>query len=426
MPGCPCWTGGAGIPGWPGIGCCAGTACWPGTICWPGITGPLLTGLARHHLLAGHDLLAGHLLARHRLLAGHHLLAGLAGHLLAGHLLAGYRLLAHWCRWGGLLPGVGCGRHAGGTLAGVGVAAPPLARGRQRLLRTWRLLGGRLAGHPGCGAGLRHARLRRHGTGGLGRLTLRRCGLAGRHSGLAGGSGRLGRRARRLLHARHGRRARRQVLGRSRPGVPGPPWLRRLLFGGRHADRARGVGRLLGTGLAVYGRLRRALVLGDDGRGVDLGRCGTRPGGQRLLMAKRADRPVTVGQGPARIGPDALALVIMERLRAHHQFHIRPQVCLTDLDDVVAFLPEGAGDCPVAVHRDVDQRDPETEILDVRDDLRQVLLGTDHERVLQGAVTRQGGQVAVDLALHALAAARPHPAQPQLHPGKVGERVMLG
>ncbi|MFI5079757.1 MAG: hypothetical protein ACHQCE_01695 [Streptosporangiales bacterium] len=239
----------------------------------------LLTGLARHHLLAGHDLLAGHLLARHRLLAGHHLLAGLAGHLLAGHLLAGYRLLAHWCRWGGLLPGVGCGRHAGGTLAGVGVAAPPLARGRQRLLRTWRLLGGRLAGHPGCGAGLRHARLRRHGTGGLGRLTLRRCGLAGRHSGLAGGSGRLGRRARRLLHARHGRRARRQVLGRSRPGVPGPPWLRRLLFGGRHADRARGVGRLLGTGLAVYGRLRRALVLGDDGRGVDLGRCGTRPGG---------------------------------------------------------------------------------------------------------------------------------------------------
>jgi hypothetical protein len=28
--------------------------------------------------------------------------------------------------------------------------------------------------------------------------------------------------------------------------------------------------------------------------------------------------------------------------------------------------------------------------------------------------------------LHALAAARPHPAQPQLHPRKVGERVMLG
>ena len=298
----------------------------------------MLAGLARHHLLA-----------RHRLLAGYHLLAGLATllagcHLLAGDRLAGRRLLAHWCRRGGLLPGVGCGRHAGGTLAGGGVAAPPLARGRQRLLRSWRLLGGRLAGHPGCGGGLRHARLRRHGPGGLGRLTLRRCGLAGRHSGLAGGGGRLGRHARRLLHARHGRRARRHVLGRSRRGVPGPPWLRRLLFRWRHADRAGGVGRLLGAGLAVHGRLRRALVLGDDGRGVDLGRCGTRPGGQRLLMAKRADRPVTVGQGPARIGPDALALVIMERLRAHHQFHVRPQVCLTDLDDVVAFLPEGAGD----------------------------------------------------------------------------------
>ncbi len=145
-----------------------------------------------------------------------------------------------------------------------------------------------------------------------------------------------------------------------------------------------------------------------------------------MLMAKRADRPVAVGQGPARIGPDALPLVIMDRLRAHHEFHVRPQVRLTDLDDVVAFLPEGTGDGPVAVHRDVDQGDPQAEILDVRDDLRQVLLGTDHERVLKGAVTRQGGQVAVDLALHALAAARPHPAQPQLHPGQVGERVMLG
>ena len=283
-----------------------------------------------------------------------------------------------------------------------------------------------LARHPGCVGGLRHARLHRHGPGGRSRLTLRRRGLAGRHSGLAGGGGRLGRHARLLLHAGHGRRARLHALGRSLRGIPGPPWLRRLLFRWRHAGRAGGAGRLLGAGLSVHGRLRGALVLGDDGRGVDLGRCWARPGGQCLLMAKRADRCVTVGQCPARIGPGALALVIVERLRAHHQVHVRPQVCLTDLDDFVAFLPEGAGDGPVAVHRDVDQGDPEAKILDVRDDLRQVLLGADHERILQGPVTRQGGQVTVDLALHALAAARPHPAQPQLHPGKVGERVMLG
>ena len=130
----------------------------------------------------------------------------------------------------------------------------------------------------------------------------------------------------------------------------------------------RRIGWLLGTGLAVHARLRRALVLRDDGRGVDLGRCGIRPGGQRLLVAQRADRPVAVGQGPARMSADAVALVIPERFRAHHQFHVRPQVGLTDLDDVVAFLPEGAGDGPVAVHRDVDEGDPEAEILDVGDD----------------------------------------------------------
>jgi hypothetical protein len=324
---------------------------------------------------------------------------------------------------------VGCGRHVGGTLpalAGAGITGPPLARGRHRLRRSLRRLVSWLPAHPRCGGRLRHARLRRHRPGGLGRLALRRCGRAGLRSGLASGGGRLGRHARGLVHARHDRPAWLRVLGLNRRGVPGPPWLPRLLFRRRHAGRAGMVGRLLGAGLAVRGGLRRALVLGDDGRSVDLRRCGTRPGGQRLLVAQRADRPVTVGQGPAGIGADAVALVIMERLRAHHQFHVGPQVCLTDLDDVVAFLPEGAGDGPVAVHRDVDEGDPEAEVLDVGDDLRQVLLGADHERVLQGAVTRQGGQVPVDLALHTLAAARPHPAQPQLHPGQVGERVMLG
>ena len=126
------------------------------------------------------------------------------------------------------------------------------------------------------------------------------------------------------------------------------------------------------------------------------------------------------------VGADGLALVVPDRFRAHHEFHVGPQVRLADLDDLVTFLPEGTGDGPVAVHRDVHEGDPEAEILNVGDDLRQVFLGADHERVLQGAVTRQRGQVAVDLTLHSLAPARPHPAQPQLHSGKVGERIMLG
>ena len=126
------------------------------------------------------------------------------------------------------------------------------------------------------------------------------------------------------------------------------------------------------------------------------------------------------------MGADGVPLVLPERFRAHHQLHIGTQVCLIDLDDVVTFLPEGTRDGPVAVNRDVNEGDAEAEILDVGDDLRQVLFGTDHERVLHGSVARQGSQIAMDLALHPFALARPHPAQTQLHPGKVGERVMFG
>ena len=58
---------------------------------------------------------------------------------------------------------------------------------------------------------------------------------------------------------------------------------------------------------------------------------------------------------------------------------------------------------------------PQAEILHVGDHLREVLLRADHQRVADRVVPGQGGQVAADLAFHALAAAGLHPAQPQLH-----------
>ena len=215
----------------------------------------------------------------------------------------------------------------------------------------------------------------------------------------------------------------RDAPGRSRwrgLGLPGPRARR------GDTDGASGVGHLRGGGLAIHGRLRRPLVFGDDGRGVDLGRCRMRSGGQRLLVAEWADRAVPVGQSPGRMGTHGVALVIPARFRADHEFHERPQVRLTDFDDVVALLPEGTGDGPVAVHRDVYQGDPEAEVLHVGNDLGEVLLGADNECVPQGTVACQGRQVAVDLALHPLAPARPHPAQPQLHTGKVCEGIVLG
>jgi len=126
------------------------------------------------------------------------------------------------------------------------------------------------------------------------------------------------------------------------------------------------------------------------------------------------------------MGADGVPLVLSERFRTHHELHVGTQVRLVDLDDVVAFLPQGSGNGPVAAHRDVHEGDADAEILNVGDDLLQILFRTDQERFLQGAVTRQGDQVAVDLALDPLAPARPHPPQPQLHPRKVGERVVLG
>jgi hypothetical protein len=185
MPGWPGWTGGPCIPGgpgiccpgiaspgiacWPGSACGPGTACWTGTACWPGTAcGPGITGWPGTTCWPGTCW------------------PGTCWPMGACAVK--------------LLPRVGRGRHAGGTLAGGGLAAPPLAGGRHRLLPGRLLLGAWLAGHSGCGAGLWHPRLHRYGPGGLGRLALRGHGLTGRHSGLAGG---LGCHACRLLHARH-------------------------------------------------------------------------------------------------------------------------------------------------------------------------------------------------------------------------------
>ena len=99
---------------------------------------------------------------------------------------------------------------------------------------------------------------------------------------------------------------------------------------------------------------------------------------------------------------------------------------VANLDDVVTFLAQAAGNGPVAAHGDMHDRHPDAEILHVGDDLGQVLLGADQESVADRVVAGQRGQVAADLALHALTPARPGPAQPQLQTGKICQRVVLG
>jgi hypothetical protein len=136
---------------------------------------------------------------------------------------------------------------------------------------------------------------------------------------------------------------------------------------------------------------------------------------------------VAVGHRPARVGGDRVLLfLVLGRLGGGDQFRVRPQVRFPDLDEIVALLPQGPGDGPVAVDGDVHGDHAYPEVLHLGDDLRQVLLGADDQGVGDRLVTRESGQVAPDLAFHSLAPARPLPAQAELEPGEVGQRVMLG
>ncbi len=178
--------------------------------------------------------------------------------------------------------------------------------------------------------------------------------------------------------------------------------------------------------MRVHRRLGGALVFRDHRRRVNGGGCRVRARGQCMLAAQGpGQRPVTVGQGPPGECGDRILLVVPHRLGARDQLHEGAQVSVADLDDVIAFLAERPGDGPVAVHRNVHNGHSDAEILHVRDDLGEVLLGTDHQGIADRAVPGQGGQVAMNLALHTLAAARPHPAQPQLEPGQVSQRIVL-
>ena len=137
-------------------------------------------------------------------------------------------------------------------------------------------------------------------------------------------------------------------------------------------------------------------------------------------------RSVSVGQRSSGVAAGRVILEEAGRLSTRDQVNERVQMGATDLQDVVAFLPQQPGNRPGPVHRDVHQDYPDAEILHFRDDFGEVLLAADHDRIADCPVPGQGGQVAVHLGLDAIAAAGPHPAEPQLEARQVGKRVVLG
>ena len=398
---------------WPGMPCWPAMDCWPLPFWWAGISpgGHSLRGQRgwgvglRGHRLAWRALLPGHALPGH----------ALAGHVLPRDALAGHGLLAwHRLRAGsarlarrdpGLPRDTGHALLARACPAGPGMRWPGTAAARLARLR-WpsRLALARAWGSLRLG----NARLRRpvlrqpadpaHSAavrqGPEGCRAAGRPAAGGLHGLALDGPGRLTPRQRGRLAAR------------------------------RLRSRELRIRELGGGGLRA--RLRRALVLGYHRGGVDRGRGGMRTGGQCLLAERADDRAVPVGQRAGRGHGQLVGLLAAERVRSGHELGKGPQVPVANLDDVVAFLAEAAGNGPVAAHGDVHDRHPDAEILHVRDDLGQVFLGADQEGVADRVVAGQGGQVAADLALHALAPARPGPAQPQLQPGKICQRVVLG
>jgi len=142
-------------------------------------------------------------------------------------------------------------------------------------------------------------------------------------------------------------------------------------------------------------------------------------------------RSVPVGHAPplmtlGRVAAVPVLVIAAGGLGSRDEIHKGPQVRAGDLHDVIAFLAQRPGDRPVPVRRDVHDEDPQPEILYLGHDLGQVLLRADDDRVADRVIPGQRGQVTVHLGFHALAPARPHPAQPQLDPGQVGQRVVLG
>ena len=169
---------------------------------------------------------------------------------------------------------------------------------------------------------------------------------------------------------------------------------------------------------------RGPLVLGHDRRGVDGGRRVVPGRGGHLLVGRRARGRVPVGQRPGR--REVAVLVRVGGLGSGDQLHVGPQMVAADLDDVVGLLAERPRDGPVPVHRDVYQRDPHAEVLDVGDDLGQILFRADHEGVADRVVAGQRGQVAVNLGFHALAPAGADLRDAELDARHVGQRVLLG
>ena len=178
-------------------------------------------------------------------------------------------------------------------------------------------------------------------------------------------------------------------------------------------------------GIGLRSARRCALVILNHRGGVHRRRRRKRRRRQALVGHCADAGPMPVLQA-APVIAIAVLLVGAGRPGRRNEINKRPQVSAGNLHDVVGFLAQRPGDRPVSFGRDVHDDHSEPEILHLGNDLGEILFRADDDRITHRAVPGQRGEVAVHLGFHALAAAGTGPAEPQLDPGKVGQRVVLG
>src|SRR6185437_14565427 len=94
-------------------------------------------------------------------------------------------------------------------------------------------------------------------------------------------------------------------------------------------------------------------------------------------------------------------------------------------DDVIAFLPQWQRNSPTTVRCDVQDHDPESEILYFRHYFSNVLIRASNECVANRTALSQRHQIASQLALDAFSTARQRIDQPELKTRHLSEGVVL-
>ena len=212
-------------------------------------------------------------------------------------------------------------------------------------------------------------------------------------------------------------------VDRSRRGVLSP-WTRQVvtaLLGERTPHRAQLVhGAALGRRLGARAGEHRLQFTGGSRDRLAVSTVRGRRGGPTGVRLFRDGGRLTAGEGSRRLGR-----VLLDGIGTGEEIDVRTQVTRTDFDEIVTFSTQRTGDGPVSFDRNVHDGDAHSHVLNVGDHGSHVLVPADQNGITQNTGTGEGGEVTLDVALHALTPARSDPSGSELDAGDVGDTVLF-